>query len=125
MLPGSSAFVNIPPGERPPSQRAAPTRPDRAENLASQAVCPGGCVNGCCSVGGVCACSSGWAGPACDVRVATCPGDTNATIPGMLGQYFFDQTLKSAPLVTRNDSEISFQWGYNGPAPGLPYDGSA
>jgi PKD repeat protein len=38
------------------------------------------------------------------------------------GEYYSNPTLAGAPVLVRNDVAISFNWGYNAPASGLPAD---
>jgi hypothetical protein len=42
--------------------------------------------------------------------------------PDWEGQYWSNRDLNGAPLLTRNDLEIDFDWGLHAPAPGLPTD---
>jgi hypothetical protein len=39
------------------------------------------------------------------------------------GKYFANQNLTGEPVLVRNDTGISFDWGAGAPAPGLPADG--
>ena len=41
---------------------------------------------------------------------------------GLTGEYFANATLSNSPILTRQDSQINFQWDTNSPAPGLPAD---
>jgi len=43
--------------------------------------------------------------------------------PQWRGEYFPNVTLVGAPVVTRNDVTVDFNWGRNAPATGLPVDG--
>ena len=45
------------------------------------------------------------------------PGDG-----GYTGEYFDNRNLAGAPVVTRQDSEIDFEWGGGRPADGVPAD---
>jgi len=38
------------------------------------------------------------------------------------GQYYSNRSLSGAPLLTRQDTEIAFNWGVGAPAAGLPSD---
>jgi len=44
------------------------------------------------------------------------------TFPDWKGEYWNNMDLSGAPVLTRNDPEIDFDWGPNAPAPGLPVD---
>jgi LysM repeat protein len=37
-------------------------------------------------------------------------------------EYFADRALSASPTLTRTDERIAFDWGYDGPADGLPDD---
>ena len=39
------------------------------------------------------------------------------------GEYYPNANFVGAPVVVRNDREITFNWGASAPAPGLPVDG--
>jgi beta-glucosidase len=41
---------------------------------------------------------------------------------GLKAEYFPNKTLEGAPLVTRIDSDVNFDWGMMNPAPGMPAD---
>ncbi len=41
---------------------------------------------------------------------------------GWLGEYFPNRWLQGTPVTTRNDSEISFDWGKGSPGGGVPAD---
>src|SRR5690606_16360521 len=38
------------------------------------------------------------------------------------GEYFNNMTLSGAPLVTRDDAAVNFDWGTGSPAPGIAAD---
>jgi hypothetical protein len=38
------------------------------------------------------------------------------------GQYYDNQWLNGAPVLTRKDARIAFHWGQGSPAPGIPSD---
>lgn len=42
--------------------------------------------------------------------------------PDWRGEYWNNQHLQGAPVVTRNDREINFDWGFGSPAPQVPTD---
>lgn len=42
--------------------------------------------------------------------------------PEWRGEYWSNQHLQGAPVVTRNDREINFDWGFGSPAPQVPSD---
>lgn len=42
--------------------------------------------------------------------------------PEWRGEYWSNQHLQGAPVVTRNDREINFDWGFGSPAPQVPND---
>jgi hypothetical protein len=46
------------------------------------------------------------------------PGD----FPQWRGEYFNNPTLAGTPLLTRNDTNLNFNWGNSAPASGLPTD---
>ncbi|MFO7662052.1 MAG: PA14 domain-containing protein [Chloroflexota bacterium] len=39
------------------------------------------------------------------------------------GEYFNNRNLSGAPVLTRDDAAINFDWGTGSPAPGIPADG--
>ncbi len=41
---------------------------------------------------------------------------------GLKGEYFSNKTLAGAPVVTRVDREVNFDWGMSNPAPGIGAD---
>ena len=41
---------------------------------------------------------------------------------GLKAEYFANKTLEGAPVLTRVDQEVNFDWGMSNPAPGLPSD---
>jgi beta-glucosidase len=41
---------------------------------------------------------------------------------GLKAEYFSNKTLDGAPVVTRVDREVNFDWGMSNPAPGIPSD---
>ena len=41
---------------------------------------------------------------------------------GLKAEYFSNRELKGAPVVTRVDREVDFDWGMTNPGPGLPAD---
>lgn len=41
---------------------------------------------------------------------------------GFVGEYFNNMTLTGAPVLTRTDANIGFDWGAGGPAPSVPVD---
>jgi hypothetical protein len=45
------------------------------------------------------------------------------TADGWRGEYFANPALAGAPIVTRDDPQIDFNWGTSSPAPGVPADG--
>jgi PA14 domain len=45
-----------------------------------------------------------------------------STFPNWKGAYFNNQTLSGSPVFTRNDANISFNWGSGSPAPNIPAD---
>lgn len=46
--------------------------------------------------------------------------DKITSYPDWKGEYFNNQFLGGAPVYTRNDVAVSFDWGNNAPAPGVP-----
>lgn len=38
------------------------------------------------------------------------------------GEYYNNQTLSSSPVLTRDDANINFNWGYSSPSPIIPTD---
>ncbi|HWF89059.1 MAG TPA: glycoside hydrolase family 3 C-terminal domain-containing protein, partial [Pyrinomonadaceae bacterium] len=42
--------------------------------------------------------------------------------PGLKAEYFSNKTLEGAPVVTRVDRDVNFDWGMSNPAPGIPSD---
>ena len=40
--------------------------------------------------------------------------------PGLLGEYYSNQTFQGSPTVTRTDSNIDFNWDNGPPSPGFP-----
>lgn len=38
------------------------------------------------------------------------------------GEYYANDRLAGAPVVVRDDRDLSFNWGYSAPAPGVPAD---
>ena len=46
--------------------------------------------------------------------------DRVTSFPDWKGEYFNNQFLSGAPTFTRNDAAVSFDWGSNAPAPGIP-----
>jgi hypothetical protein len=42
--------------------------------------------------------------------------------PDWKGEYWSNRDLNGAPLLTRNDLDVNFDWNANSPAPGLPAD---
>jgi beta-glucosidase len=42
--------------------------------------------------------------------------------PGLKAEYFANKTLAGAPVVTRVDPDVNFDWGLLSPAPGIPVD---
>src|SRR5215470_5894240 len=42
--------------------------------------------------------------------------------PGLKAEYFTNKTLSGAPVVTRLDSDVNFDWGLLSPAPDIPAD---
>ncbi|NTU62592.1 MAG: hypothetical protein HGB05_04130 [Chloroflexi bacterium] len=48
--------------------------------------------------------------------------DKVTSYPDWKGDYFNNQFLSGAPVYTRNDIAVSFDWGNNAPAPGVPAD---
>ena len=49
-------------------------------------------------------------------------GDVVPAEGGYVGEYFDNRNLAGAPVVTRQDSEIDFEWGGGRPADGVPAD---
>lgn len=43
-------------------------------------------------------------------------------IAGWRGEYFNNPTLSGAPILTRDDAQINFNWGTGSPAPGINAD---
>ncbi len=43
----------------------------------------------------------------------------STTYPDWKGEYFNNKNLNGSPTVTRNDSQINFDWGYSNPATGV------
>ncbi|HEX6717692.1 MAG TPA: glycoside hydrolase family 3 C-terminal domain-containing protein [Pyrinomonadaceae bacterium] len=41
---------------------------------------------------------------------------------GLKAEYFPNKELEGAPVVTRIDPEVNFDWGMSSPAPGIPVD---
>ena len=41
---------------------------------------------------------------------------------GLKAEYFSNRELKGAPVLTRVDREVNFDWGMTNPAPGVPAD---
>ena len=41
---------------------------------------------------------------------------------GLKAEYFANKTLDGAPVVTRVDTDVNFDWAMSNPAPGLPAD---
>ena len=41
---------------------------------------------------------------------------------GLKAEYFANKTLEGAPVLTRVDPEVNFDWGMSNPGPGLPDD---
>ncbi|HEY0762280.1 MAG TPA: glycoside hydrolase family 3 C-terminal domain-containing protein [Pyrinomonadaceae bacterium] len=41
---------------------------------------------------------------------------------GLKAEYFSNKTLAGAPVVTRIEREVNYDWGMEGPAPGIPAD---
>jgi beta-glucosidase len=41
---------------------------------------------------------------------------------GLKAEYFANKTLDGAPVVTRVEPEVNFDWGMSNPAPGVPAD---
>lgn len=41
---------------------------------------------------------------------------------GLKAEYFSNKELKGAPVLTRVDREVNFDWGMTNPAPGIPAD---
>ena len=41
---------------------------------------------------------------------------------GLKAEYFPNKTLEGAPVLTRVDREVNFDWGMSNPAPGIPSD---
>lgn len=41
---------------------------------------------------------------------------------GLKAEYFSNKMLEGAPVVTRLDREVNFDWGMSNPAPGIPSD---
>jgi hypothetical protein len=54
--------------------------------------------------------------------LASGPHIASADDPVWQGQYFNNPDLAGTSLFTRADSQISFDWGTGGPAPGFPVD---
>jgi hypothetical protein len=48
--------------------------------------------------------------------------DKITSYPDWKGEYFANQFLTEPPTYTRNDVAVSFDWGNNAPAPGIPAD---
>lgn len=76
-------------------------------------------------------------GLSCNIDVLTLPmvGETptpspsptpsmtpTPTIHNWRGEYFSNDSLSGDPTIVRDDAEITFDWGTDAPAPGLPAD---
>ncbi|MBN1401991.1 MAG: hypothetical protein JXA74_14210 [Anaerolineae bacterium] len=48
--------------------------------------------------------------------------DFQGSYPDWEGDYFDNPQLQGDPVVTRNDADVAFDWGYDAPAPGVPAD---
>ncbi|MCO5997028.1 glycoside hydrolase family 3 C-terminal domain-containing protein [Actinoallomurus rhizosphaericola] len=46
-----------------------------------------------------------------------------SALTGLKGEYFTNKTLTGTPAVTRDDTDIDFDWGSGSPATGIPADG--
>jgi len=46
----------------------------------------------------------------------------NGEPSGLKAEYFANKTLAGAPVLTRVDPEVNFDWGMMSPAPGIPAD---
>ncbi|HXT10017.1 MAG TPA: TIM-barrel domain-containing protein [Candidatus Angelobacter sp.] len=42
--------------------------------------------------------------------------------PGLRADYFANENLSGAPILTRTDKAIDFDWNYGSPGPGIPND---
>ncbi|MBV8858626.1 MAG: glycoside hydrolase family 3 C-terminal domain-containing protein [Acidobacteria bacterium] len=45
-----------------------------------------------------------------------------SALRGLKAEFFSNRKLEGAPVLTRDDEAVNFDWGMNGPAPGLPAD---
>jgi beta-glucosidase len=50
------------------------------------------------------------------------PGDNNQLLRGLKGEYFSNRDFSGAPVLTRIDRRIRFEWGESAPAAGMPED---
>ena len=55
-------------------------------------------------------------------RPLSSPTPWPVTITEWRGEYWRNGSLEGAPALVRNDSSVSFDWGYGAPAGGLPAD---
>ncbi len=49
-------------------------------------------------------------------------GDVVPTDPGWSAEYYANQTLSGTPALTRNDQDVTFDWGEGAPGAGIPAD---
>ncbi|MFZ2517480.1 MAG: PKD domain-containing protein, partial [Anaerolineae bacterium] len=56
--------------------------------------------------------------------VTLTPTPTPTPVPGTVwrGQYYNNETLSGSPVLTRDDTNIDFDWAYNSPAAGINAD---
>ncbi len=45
-----------------------------------------------------------------------------SSFPDWKGEYYNNQSLSGAPVITRDDLNINFNWGYGSPDPSIPAD---
>ena len=63
--------------------------------------------------------------PLTDISAIPVPGSALLEANGERGlkaEYFANKTLEGAPVLTRVDREVNFDWGLSNPAPGIPSD---
>ena len=67
-------------------------------------------------------------GSAVNVKYVKAGGNSEPAVPasalsGLKGEYFTNMTLSGTPALTRDESNIDFDWGGGSPADGIPADG--
>ncbi|MDT5268523.1 MAG: beta-glucosidase [Acidobacteriota bacterium] len=45
-----------------------------------------------------------------------------SALRGLKAEFFANRRLEGAPVLTRDEEAVNFDWGMNGPAPGVPAD---